>query len=95
MEEEIPMIIQKIAPKHQEAEREEREVGMEENITQIEEGAMKKEVGVLMKIQKITPKHQEAEREVKGKVLQDQGIDVKNLTTDLRLDNIFYKLYFQ
>ena len=48
-----------------------------------------------MIIQKISPKHQEAEREVKGKVLQDQGIDVKNLTTDLRLDNIFYKLYFQ
>ena len=89
------MIIQKIAPKHQEEGREERGVGMEENITQIEEGAMKKEVGVLMKIQKITPKHQEAERGVKGKVLQDQGIDVKNLTTDLSLNNIFYKLYFQ
>ncbi len=45
-----------------------------------------------MKIQKITPKHQEAEREGKGKVLLGLGIDVKNLTTGLRLNDIFDKL---
>lgn len=65
---------------------------MEENIIQKEGRAVKKEEGVTMKIQKITPKHQEAEREGKGKVLLGLGIDVKNLTTGLRLNDIFDKL---
>ena len=65
---------------------------MEENIIQKEGRAVKKEERVTMKIQKITPKHQEAEREGKGKVLLGLGIDVKNLTTGLRLNDIFDKL---
>ena len=92
VKEKILAIIQKITPKHQEAEKEVREVEMEENIIQTEGRVVKKEEGATMKIQKITPKHQEAEREGKGKVLQGQGIDVKNLTTGLRLNDIFDKL---